>query len=112
LRLVQGTVFDQVVAVVVDAQGGLADFDGDNLAGVAQPDLDALVDDLHFGFKLGDPSACGDELGVIGARHARELAGVDQGSSAVRTVLRAAVPGDHQAAREVSQFVKPSVAVS
>jgi hypothetical protein len=43
---------DQVVAVVVDAQGGVVDFDGDDLVGVAQSgwcsaaDLDALADDL------------------------------------------------------------------
>jgi hypothetical protein len=35
-----------MVGVVVDAQGGVVDFDGDDLAGVAQPGLDALADDL------------------------------------------------------------------
>ncbi|MDQ3825393.1 MAG: hypothetical protein M3319_05670 [Actinomycetota bacterium] len=32
--------------LVVDAQGRLVDFDGDDLSGVAEPDLDALADDL------------------------------------------------------------------
>jgi hypothetical protein len=41
-----GNSFDQVVAVVVDPQGGLVDFDGDDLTGITQPDLDALADDL------------------------------------------------------------------
>jgi hypothetical protein len=41
-----GNRFDQVVTLVVDAQGGVVDFDGDDLTGVAQPDLDALADDL------------------------------------------------------------------
>jgi hypothetical protein len=45
VRLV-GNSFDQVVAVVVDAQGRFVDFDDDDLAGVAQLDLDALADDL------------------------------------------------------------------
>jgi hypothetical protein len=40
-----GNVLDQVVVVVVDAQGGVVDFDGDDLAGVAQAYLDALADD-------------------------------------------------------------------
>jgi hypothetical protein len=34
---------DQVVAVVVDAQGRFVDFDGDDLTGIAQPDRDALA---------------------------------------------------------------------
>jgi hypothetical protein len=38
-------------SLVVDAQGGLVDFDGDNLPGVAQSDLDALADD--FGCRRG-----------------------------------------------------------
>jgi hypothetical protein len=39
-------IFDQLVAVVVDAQGGLVDLDGDDLTGIARPNLHALVDDL------------------------------------------------------------------
>ena len=39
-------VFDQVVAVVVDPQGGVVDFDGDDLTGITQPDLHPLADDL------------------------------------------------------------------
>jgi hypothetical protein len=35
-----------MVAVVVDAQGGLVEFDGDDLAAITQPDLHALADDL------------------------------------------------------------------
>jgi hypothetical protein len=41
-----GNSFDQVVAVVVDPEGRFVDFDGDDLADVAQSDLDALADDL------------------------------------------------------------------
>lgn len=41
-----GNMLDQVIVVVVDAQGGFVDFDGDDLAGLAQPDLDALADDV------------------------------------------------------------------
>ena len=41
-----GNIFDQVVALVVDAQGGLVDFDGDDLTGIAQSDLHPLADDL------------------------------------------------------------------
>ncbi len=41
-----GNGFDQVVVVVVDAQGGVVDFDGDDLTGVTKADLDALADDL------------------------------------------------------------------
>jgi hypothetical protein len=40
-----GDGLDQGVAVVIDAQDRVVDFDGDDLAGVAQPDLDALADD-------------------------------------------------------------------
>jgi hypothetical protein len=42
-----GSGLDQVLALVVDAQSRVVDFDGDDLAGVAQPDLDALADDLR-----------------------------------------------------------------
>ncbi len=41
-----GNVLDQMVALIIDAQSGLVDVDGDDLAGIAQPDLDALADDL------------------------------------------------------------------
>jgi hypothetical protein len=41
-----GNGLDQMVAVVVDAQGGLVEFDGDDLAGIMRPDLHALADDL------------------------------------------------------------------
>jgi hypothetical protein len=41
-----GARFDQVVALVVDPQGGLVNFDGDDLTGISQPDLHALADDL------------------------------------------------------------------
>jgi hypothetical protein len=41
-----GNIFDQVIALVVDAQDRVVDFDGDDLAGVAQADLDALADPL------------------------------------------------------------------
>jgi hypothetical protein len=39
-------MLDQMVAVVVDALDRVIDFDGDDLTGVAQPDLNALIDDL------------------------------------------------------------------
>lgn len=35
-----------MIALVVDAQGGVVDFDGDDLTGITQPDLHALADDL------------------------------------------------------------------
>lgn len=41
-----GDGLDQVVALILDAQRGVVDFDGDDLAGITQRDLDALVDDL------------------------------------------------------------------
>ncbi|MGH3806902.1 MAG: hypothetical protein ACRDRU_09765 [Pseudonocardiaceae bacterium] len=41
-----GHVFDQLVTLVVDPQDRVVDFDGDDLAGVAQSDVDALADDL------------------------------------------------------------------
>ena len=41
-----GNGLDQVVAVVVDPESRFVDFDGDDPAGVAQSDLDALADDL------------------------------------------------------------------
>ena len=41
-----GHIFDQVVTLIVDVQGGFVDFDGDDLTGIAQSDLDALADDL------------------------------------------------------------------
>ena len=54
-----GKVFDQVVVLVVGAHGGFVDFDGDDLSGVAQSDLDALADDLGAaaaGHRALDPS--------------------------------------------------------
>jgi hypothetical protein len=33
-----GDVLDQVVVVVVEAQSGFVDFDGDDLTGIAQPE--------------------------------------------------------------------------
>jgi hypothetical protein len=42
-----GNVFDQVVALVVDAQGGVVDFDGDDLTGITQSDLDALAEGIR-----------------------------------------------------------------
>lgn len=42
----RGTVFDQVLVVVVEAQGGLLNFDGDGLPAYRSPDLDALAGDL------------------------------------------------------------------
>jgi len=41
-----GNVFDQLIALVVDAQDRVVHLDGDDLTGVAQSDLDALADDL------------------------------------------------------------------
>ena len=35
-----------MVAFVVDVQGGVVDFNGDNLTGITQPDLHLLADDL------------------------------------------------------------------
>ncbi|MDT7595434.1 MAG: hypothetical protein QOJ06_980 [Pseudonocardiales bacterium] len=55
-----GNMLDQVIVVVVDAQGGFVDFDGDDLPGLAQPDLDALADDV------GAPGAGHGALGPGG----------------------------------------------
>jgi hypothetical protein len=41
-----GNMLDQVVALVVDPQGGLVNFDGHDLTGITEPDLHALADDL------------------------------------------------------------------
>lgn len=39
---------DRLVVLVEDAQGGVGDLDGDGLAGVAVPDLEALAGDLDL----------------------------------------------------------------
>jgi hypothetical protein len=46
LRLVPGDGLDHVVGLVIDPEGGFVDVDGDGPAGVTQPDLDTLADDL------------------------------------------------------------------
>jgi hypothetical protein len=63
-------MLDQVIVVVVNAQGGFVDFDGDDLVGLAQPDLDALADDV------GAPGARCAGLGRGAGRRSEQAGGV------------------------------------